>query len=134
VKMVSYTDFKTSAADYDWIILACPLTDTTYKLISEEFIARLSPNTHIVNASRGDVIDEAALTDALRNNKLAGAYLDVFTNEPLSADSELWGLPNTIISPHSAGHSSGNYDRALNVFLRNVQLWAEGKALVNLAL
>lgn len=134
VKMVSYADFKTGTADYDWIILACPLTETTYKLIDEKFIARLSPKTHIVNVSRGDVVDEEALTEALRNNKLAGAYLDVFAHEPLGADSELWALPNTIVSPHSAAHSSGNYERALDIFLRNAQLWAQGKPLINLAL
>lgn len=133
-KMVSYADFRTDAAEYDWIILACPLTETTYKLIDEKFIARLSPKTYIVNVSRGDVVDEQALINALRNNKLAGAYLDVFANEPLSADSELWGLPNTIVSPHSAGHSSGNYERALDIFLRNLHLWTQGKPLINLAL
>ena len=82
----------------------------------------------------GDVVDEEALTEALRNNKLAGAYLDVFAHEPLGADSELWALPNTIVSPHSAAHSSGNYERALDIFLRNAQLWAQGKPLINLAL
>ncbi|UHL66059.1 D-2-hydroxyacid dehydrogenase [Paralcaligenes sp. KSB-10] len=133
VKMISYSEFKKNTVQHDWLILACPLTETTFKIISRQFISGLSDRTHIINVSRGDVIDEPALVEALKGNKLAGAYLDVFAHEPLGRDSELWDAPNTIVSPHSAGHASGNYGRAIDIFMKNIPLWLEGKPLINVA-
>jgi phosphoglycerate dehydrogenase-like enzyme len=134
VRMISYDDFKRDEPAYDWVILTCPLTDVTFQLVNRSLISKMPASSYIVNVSRGEVVDEAALTEALKENRLAGAYMDVFAHEPLQADSPLWGLPNTIVSPHSAGHSSGNYDKVIDIFMKNVRLWVEGKPLINRAI
>ncbi|MGK9872187.1 NAD(P)-dependent oxidoreductase, partial [Salmonella enterica subsp. enterica] len=87
---------------------ACPLTDETRGLIGAEALCRLPDGAHLVNVARGEVVDEPALIAALREGRLAGAYLDVFAHEPLPTDSPLWDMPNVIVTPHSAGFSDGN--------------------------
>ena len=115
----------------DWVILACPLTPETRHLIHAGTLARLSPSARLVNVARGAVIDEPALVEALAGGRIAGAYLDVFEREPLPVDSPLWALPNVIVSPHNASASSGNNDRAMNIFLANLVRWARGEPLLN---
>lgn len=132
--MISYDELRRTVPPCDWVILACPLTETTRGLVDAEFLRRLPHSTHLVNVSRGDVVDEAALIEALESRRLAGAYLDVYTHEPLSADSPLWGLSNVIVSPHTAGHSDGNYGRVIDVFVQNLERWCLDQPLLNIAL
>jgi phosphoglycerate dehydrogenase-like enzyme len=115
----------------DWLVLACPLTDETRHLVNAAALARLSPAAHLLNVARGDIVDEAALIDALRAGRLAGAYLDVFAEEPLPASSPLWELPNVIVTPHDAGAASGNAARVAELFLANFERWARGEPLIN---
>jgi len=81
--------------------------------------------------SRGAVIDEAALVDALRAGKLAGAGLDVFEQEPLPADSPLWDLENVILTPHVAGATPLYYERAAALFADNLDRFLSGQPLAN---
>jgi phosphoglycerate dehydrogenase-like enzyme len=74
---------------------------------------------------------EQALIAALQSGQLGSAFLDVFEHEPLAADSPLWDLPNVIVTPHSAGHSDGNYQRVIDLFLDNLRRWCAGEPLVN---
>lgn len=115
----------------DWLALACPLTVETRGLIGAEAIARLKTGARIINVARGEVVDQAAMIEALRSGRLGGAYLDVFEQEPLPADSPLWDLPNVIISPHNSAESSGNDERATGFFLRNIPRWAHGEPMEN---
>jgi D-2-hydroxyacid dehydrogenase (NADP+) len=115
----------------DWLIIAAPLTADTQGLLSAELLARLPPHAHLINIARGEIIDEHALIDALRNGRLAGAYLDVFEQEPLSADSPLWDMPNVIVTPHNSGAASGNDRRVYEIFLENLARWQRGDALLN---
>ncbi|MCB4822697.1 D-2-hydroxyacid dehydrogenase [Roseicella aerolata] len=117
----------------DWLILACPLTETTRGLIDARALSLLPPGRHLVNVSRGGVVEEAALLAALREGHLAGAFLDVFTQEPLPADNPFWGLPNVIVSPHSAAASDGLPERVAAIFCDNLRRWARGEPLRNLA-
>jgi D-3-phosphoglycerate dehydrogenase len=89
----------------DYVTIHVPLNDETRGLITERLLAKLRPEAILVNTSRGPVIDEAALTDVLRDRRITAAALDVFQTEPLQADSPLRGLDNVILSPHSAGYS-----------------------------
>src|SRR3546814_815750 len=114
---VAYGDLATVLAQAQWLVLACPLTDVTKRLIDQNMLAALPPGASVVNVSRGEVVAEQALIAALQSNHLAGAFLDVFEHEPLPADSPLWDMENVIASPHSAGHAAGNYQRVLNMFL-----------------
>jgi phosphoglycerate dehydrogenase-like enzyme len=115
----------------DWLALACPLTEKTRGMIDARALALLPRGARILNVSRGEVIDELALIEALRTGHLAGAYLDVFAVEPLPADSPLWDMPGVMISPHDSSPSEGNLTRQAEVFLRNLAHWRRGEALEN---
>jgi phosphoglycerate dehydrogenase-like enzyme len=128
---VSYEQLHTVLPKADWLLLACPLSDRTRGLIDSAVLARMPAGARLVNVSRGEVIDEPALIDALRSGALAGAYLDVFAHEPLPADSPLWSLPNVIVTPHSAGHSDGNEARVAAIFLDNLRRWVHNQPLLN---
>lgn len=115
----------------DWLILACPLTATTRGLIDHRALARLPPGAQLINVARGEVVIEPDLIDALRSGQLAGAFLDVFAFEPLAADSPLWGMPHVMVTPHSAGHSDGHFERVAQAFVDNLARWVAGDALAH---
>jgi len=116
-----------------WLLLACPLSDATRRLVDAEAVAALPRGAMLVNVARGEVVDEAALIEALRGGHLGGAFLDVFEHEPLPAESPLWALPNTIVTPHAASHAAGNAARAAAIFTGNLGRWLRGEPLVNRA-
>lgn len=128
---LSYERLHTVLPRADWLLLACPLSERTRGLVGAAALARMHAGARLVNMSRGEVVDEPALIDALRGGALSGAYLDVFAHEPLSADSPLWDLPNVIVTPHTAGHSDGNEARVAGIFLDNLQRWMRGEPLLN---
>lgn len=115
----------------EWIAVTCPLTDETRGLIDRKMLSFLPRGAGVINVGRGEVIDEQALVDALRDGQVGGAYLDVFQKEPLPVESPLWQMPNVILSPHNASTSAGNEARVLEVFLDNFQRWLEGNSLRN---
>jgi phosphoglycerate dehydrogenase-like enzyme len=117
----------------DWLILACPLTGTTRNLIDARALALLPPGRHLVNVSRGGVVVEADLLAALHSGHLAGAFLDVFAEEPLPPGNPFWDLPNVIVSPHSAAASDGLPERVAAIFCDNLRRWVRGELLRNLA-
>jgi phosphoglycerate dehydrogenase-like enzyme len=116
----------------DFVVLACPLTKETEGLIGEPELSAMKPTATLINIARGRVVDEAALIDALRENRIAGACLDVFTVEPLPETSPLWDMPNVVLTPHNSGFSPLNMDRSMSIFLDNLQRFAAGKKLRNL--
>ena len=87
----------------DVVVLCCPLTPETTGLLSRDRIAHMKPDALLVNVSRGPVVDEAALAEALAAGRIAGAALDVFSTQPLPADHPFLELPNVIVTPHMAG-------------------------------
>jgi D-2-hydroxyacid dehydrogenase (NADP+) len=115
----------------DWLFVACPLTPETRGLIGATALAALPKGARVVNVSRGEIVDEAALIAALKDGQLAGAYLDVFATEPLAPDSPLWDLPNVLVTPHNSGAAMGNDERVLEIFLDNLGRWQRGAPLVN---
>lgn len=117
----------------DWLVLACPLTPETRRLVDAAALAALKPGAMLVNVARGEVVEEAALVDAVRSGRLAGAFLDVVEHEPLPPDSPLWDLPSVMVSPHSAGQAEGNAARVGAMFVDNLRRWLQGRALVNRA-
>jgi D-2-hydroxyacid dehydrogenase (NADP+) len=119
--------------DVQWLVLACPMTETTRDLIDARAFALLPKGTHLVNVSRGGVVVEAALLEALRSGHLSGAFLDVFSQEPLPAESPFWDLPNVIVSPHSAAASDGLPERVAAIFADNLRRFMAGDPLRNLA-
>ena len=114
-----------------WLVLACPLSNETRGLIDREALNLLPSGAHIINIARGEIINEPDLIAALQSKKLGGAYLDVFASEPLDPASPLWDMENVIVTPHSAGHSAGNEQRVLELFVSNLHLFAQGQVLKN---
>lgn len=115
----------------DWLILACPLTDETRGMVDAAMLARLPKSARLINVGRGEVVDEPALIEALRSGTIAGAYLDVFQQEPLPSDSPLWDLPNVFVTPHNSAAASGNEQRVYEIFVNNLAQWKLGEPLVN---
>ena len=123
-EMLTFENLDHALPSTDWVILMCPLTDTTRGLINARRLSLLPPRAGLVNVSRGEVVVEKDLIEALQNGNLGSAYLDVFEHEPLSPTSPLWNLPNVILTPHSAGFSAGNELRVSHMFLDNLASWA----------
>lgn len=99
---VELVSLETLLEQSDVVTLHTPLTEEARHLIDARALARMKPTACLVNASRGPIVDEAALCEALSARRIAGAALDVFEAEPPAADSPLWGLENLIVSPHNA--------------------------------
>lgn len=108
--------FETS----DILCLHLPLLDTTRHMINRDTIALMKPTAVIINTSRGGIIDETALYDALSNNRLLGAGLDVFENEPILKDSPLRSLTNVVMSPHIGGSTVDNNDTMAKRAIENI--------------
>ncbi len=115
----------------DYIVLAVPLTKQTEHLIGEAELRVMKPNAYLVNIARGRVIDEAALIQALREHWIAGAGLDVASQEPLPEDSPLYTLPNVILTPHISGVSVHYGERLTALFADNLQRYRTGQPLRN---
>ena len=115
----------------DVVMVCCPSTPETHKLLSHEQFGRMPEGSYLVNVSRGKVIDEEALVAALRSGRLAGAGLDVTYTEPCPEDSPLWTEPNVILTSHSAGASQYVRRRAMQLFVDNLHRYVKGEELIN---
>ena len=118
-------------AECDYVVLAVPSTAETARLIGPAELAAMKSTAYLINIARGSVVDEPALIEALRNQQIAGAALDVFTHEPLPADSPLWDLPNVILTPHLSGPTPRYTERATELFRENLRRYLAGEPLLN---
>ena len=111
--------------------LALPGTAETEHILNRQRIALLPETAYVVNVGRGSVVDQDALMDALNQNQLAGAALDVFVPEPLPEDHPLWDTKNLIITPHVSGNLTLGYTRDINVemFCEDLANYAAGRPL-----
>jgi len=100
---VELVSLETLLADSDFVVVLCPLTEETRGLVSAERLALMKPTAFLVNIARGPVVEQAALTEALRERRIAGAALDVFEREPPDPDDPLLSLDNVILAPHAIG-------------------------------
>jgi phosphoglycerate dehydrogenase-like enzyme len=110
----------------DYLVLACPLTETTRGLIGTDELDRLASSSVLVNIARGPVVEEPALIEALETDSIRGAALDVVTDEPLSGDSPLWDLDNVFLTPHMAGYTPHYMDRCADLFTANYGSFIDG--------
>ena len=129
--VLTFAQLDQTLPDCDWLVIACPLTQTTQQLIDARRLGRLPRGARLINISRGEIVDENALAGALARQHLAGAYLDVFVQEPLPAGSPLWEMPNVIITPHNSSASVGNFGRGVEIFLGNLERYLKGEPLDN---
>ncbi len=116
----------------DFVVVTAPLTEQTRNMINASALAVMKPHACLVDVSRGGIINHEALIKALQENRLGGAALDVFPEEPLPAESPLWHLPNVIITPHISGNSPAYDARAVELFTENLARYIEGLPLYNL--
>ncbi len=115
----------------DFVVLTVPATRETAGMIGRRELEAMRPSARLINVSRGDVVDQGVLIEALRDGRLAGAALDVFEVEPLPADSPLWGMPNVLISPHIAGLFDDYDVCVVDLFVGNLLRYLDGRPLVN---
>jgi len=130
-RTISYDRLGEALPQADWLILCCPASALTRGLANAAAFAAMPTGAHLINVARGEVANERDVVDALASGQLAGAYLDVFEREPLDPVSPLWDMPDVIISPHTAGHSQGQPEAVLGIFLDNLQRWCSGRKLRN---
>jgi len=123
--------FAEVAGFADAIVLALPGTAETEKLLGREVLAAAKPGITIVNVGRGTTVDEPALIEALEDGRIGFAALDVTYAEPLAADSPLWGLPNVLISPHTAAISPHEPRLITELFADNARRLLDGEELRN---
>ncbi|MFD8299942.1 D-2-hydroxyacid dehydrogenase [Streptomyces bauhiniae] len=124
-------DLDRLIARADWVIAAAPLTGQTRGMFDAHRFGVMQPSAVFVNVGRGELVDEAALAEALRRRWIAGAALDVFTTEPLPAESPLWDVPGLLVSPHMSGDTAGWRDELGTQFVDLFERWAAGRPLVN---
>lgn len=117
--------------DYDVVVVTAPLTTATEGLVSAEVIAAMKPSAVFVNVGRGPVVDEDALLAAVKRGRLSGVALDVFTVEPLPADSPWWDVSRAIVSPHLAGDSEDFLQRLQALLLEQLVRFEAGEELAH---
>lgn len=110
----------------DYVISVLPSTEETKGLLTVEHFKAMKESAVFMNFGRGDLVDEAILIDALKDGMIGHAVLDVFVTEPLSAENDLWTLPNCTVSPHVSSQSGKYVDRALVIFHENLEKWVKG--------
>jgi len=119
-------DKATLFADSDFVTLHLPLSDRSRGLVTAGDLARMKPTAYLINTSRGPIVDEAALVDALRERRIAGAGLDVFDTEPLLADHPLRSLSNALLLPHVGYVTWDVYRLWFAQVVEDVLAWAAG--------
>lgn len=115
----------------DWVVLTVPLTRETERMFGREEFAAMKPGSVLINISRGKVVDEEALIEALAVGPMAAAALDVFDEEPLPPESPLWGMPNVLITPHIAGTFRAYTETVVSIFMKNLERYVKGEPLYN---
>jgi glyoxylate/hydroxypyruvate reductase A len=131
-KIYSTADLLKILPESDYVAVCCQWTPETEKLINHKAFKAMKDGAVIINIARGEIIDETALLEALDNNKLRGAVLDVYTGEFEHApDSRLWKDPRVLITPHISAASDINSHKGNDLFLKNLKRYVQGKKLEN---
>jgi phosphoglycerate dehydrogenase-like enzyme len=113
----------------DYVVLAAPVTESTHAIANSERIALMKSDACLINVGRGQLLDESALVSALREKKIGGAALDVFSTEPLPVDSPHWDEPQILITPHTAGLTARLWERHCTLLRDNLRRYLSGQAL-----
>ena len=115
----------------DIVVVCCPLTEETRGIFDRMAFEKMQNHALLINVTRGKIMDEASLVEALETGQIAGAGLDVTPQEPLPSDHPLWNMPNVIITPHTAGGSPNRQDRIVNLFCENLRRFLNGEDMLS---
>lgn len=128
-----FAGMGTLLGQVDYLVNILPATPQTRKMFGPEQFAAMKDTAYFISVGRGDTVDEEALIEALQNGHIAGAGLDVFAEEPLSADSPLWNMANVVVTPHIGGMSDIYPDQVLPNIKENIARYLAGerKDLIN---
>lgn len=124
--------FETLLAESDYLVVCAPSTSETDGIMNSAAIGSMKTGAVLINVSRGSLVEEDALVDALRSGKLRGAGLDVVALEPLASDSPLWSFPNVLITPHVSAVTKGYWRRQTQLIVMNLARLRRGEELLNL--
>lgn len=130
-KLVGSDGLHDLLRESDHVAVCCPLTSETTGLIGADELHAMKPSAYIYNIGRGKIIEAAPLLQALKEGWIAGAGLDVTDPEPLPLDSELWDLPNVIVTQHTSGTAPHNDDRFFDLLGENISRFLNGEQLLN---
>lgn len=126
---VTYTDLDTVLKESDYLTLHCPLTEQTRHIIGRTALEKMKPGAFLINTSRGALVDEAALIDALKSGRIAGAGLDVQECEPPKEDNPLYEMDNVILTPHMGWKGLETRKRLVSVAADNIRAFREGNPI-----
>ncbi len=125
-RMVSRDHLTEAVRELDYLVLLAPYAKDTHHIVDARVLAAMKADAFLINLARGEVVDEDALLAALRGRKIAGAALDVFSQEPLPEDHPFWTLPNVLITPHVGGFNDGYAQQAIPLVLENIRRFVAG--------
>lgn len=129
-RVVASGEFRSVLPDADYVVLVMPLTDETRHMFGAEEFELMASHAVLVNIGRGALTDEAALVQALDDEQIAGAFVDVFVEEPLPQDSPMWDAKNLVATPHASFRSTGIDARLEGDLVRNLRRFIAGEPLV----
>ena len=141
IKMTSKDDLNSLCdlvADVDFTLNLLPYTEKTKSIFNKKVLGKMKNNSYFINVGRGETVVEKDLVEALQNNWIGGAGLDVFENEqklpksPLNDDSPLWDMNNVIITPHIAGWSNDYWNKQISLFRDNLKRYEESEEMLNI--
>ena len=127
-RVFDWTGLNAVLKSSDYVVSILPLTPETGHLFGREQFRRMKRSAYFINVGRGPTVHTEALIEALEEGMIAGAGLDVFEQEPLPGDNPLWGMDNVIMTPHNGGGTDRYYDRAMRIFLTNLEAYLQGEA------
>ncbi len=130
-EMRGLSDLPDLLREADYVVLTVPLTRETRGLIGASELRSMKQSAYLVNIGRGGTVREGDLVRALQEGWIAGAGLDVFEEEPLPADSPLWGMDNVIVTSHYSGATPRYHERAFAIFVDNLKRYMAGQPLKN---
>lgn len=126
-EIVHYTSLETVLKESDYISLHCPLNEKTHHIIDADALKLMKPSAFLINTARGALVDEAALIEALKENRIAGAGLDVQETEPPREDNPLYDMDNVILTPHMGWKGLETRQRLVSILAENIKGYAEGQ-------
>ena len=133
-RILPRSELVAAASEADYLVLLTPYSEATRGSVGDEVFAAMKPTAHLVNLARGGVVDEEALMAALTTRRIAGAALDVFSEEPLPESHPLWAMDNVLITPHQGGFYDEYVNEALPVIEHNLRKFLAGdtNGMINL--